>query len=207
MRMIRKQKVLESSVVVSTTPLPHTIKVDLISRGFQVGLLVLAIWTVVLCARQPTETPPLVWGFGGLFLLFAVYLQFHTSGLAIEAGGFRYTSMFIRTRHFRWSTLASVATGVENFNESGAAISGLERVDVSTAPYLMLFQFNDDQPHLLLNIKPYRMAGLQTLVHFILNQAPHADVDKTTREIIQGVVPPPYNPHKGAPKVRQNSQH
>jgi hypothetical protein len=198
--MLRKQRVLVSSVVVKSTPLPSAIKVDIISRGFQFGLLLLAGWTLLLCAKQPSQTPVIIWVLAGLFLAFSVYLQFHSSGLALEEGGFRYTSMFIRTRHLSWPALASVSTGAANFDETGAAIQGLDRVDVSTAPYLMLFQFNDDQPPLLLNIKPYRMAGLQTLVHFILDQAPQAAVDKTTREIIQGVVPPPHNPYKALPK-------
>ena len=194
------QRVPESSEVVSSTPLPFKIQVDVISRGFQLGLLILAVWAVVLCVKAGTGTPPLIWGLVGLFLLFSIYLQFHSSGLVLEQGGLRYTSMFIKTRRLPWKALASVSTGIENFNESGAAIVGLNTVDVSTAPYMMLFQFNDGQPHLLLNIKPYKMSGLRILVHFILNQAPQAEVDKTTRDIIQGIVPPPYNQHRAAPK-------
>lgn len=195
-----KQRPPESMDVVKATPLPFTVPVDIISRGFQLGLLVLAVWAVVLCAKGGSGTPPLIWGLVALFLAFALYLQFHSSGLVLEAGGIRYTSLFLRTRRLPWNTLASVATGIDHFNESGAAIVGLNTVDVSTAPYMMLFQCNDGQPHLLLNIKPYKMSGLRTLVHFILHQAPQAEVDKTTRDIIQGIVPPPYNPHRTLPK-------
>jgi hypothetical protein len=195
-----KQRAPESSAVVAATPLPFPIQVDIISRGFQLGLFILAVWAVVLCVKAGSGTPPVIWGLVGLFLVFSIYLQFHSSGLVLEEGGFRYTSMFVKTRRLPWKALASVSTGIENFNESGASIIGLNTVDVSTAPYMMLFQCSDGQPHLLLNIKPYKMSGLRTLVHFILHQAPQAEVDKTTRDIIQGIVPPPYNPHRTLPK-------
>jgi hypothetical protein len=187
-----KQRPLDSAAVVAATPLPYTVPVDLVTRGFQLGLLGIAGWANFLCAQGGPQTPAWVWVLAAAFAAFAVGLQFRTSGLAIEAAGLRYTSMLLRTRRVPWASIASVSTGMKNFNEDGSAIASLQAIDPSTAAYMTLIQLNDGQPPLLLNIKPYRMAGLRTLVHFVLNRAPQAQLDKTTREIIQGVVPPPY---------------
>jgi hypothetical protein len=188
-----KQRPLDSATVVAATPLPYTVPVDLVTRGFQFGLVGIAGWALYLCLRGGAQTPLWIRVPVGLFTFLAVWVQLRPSGLVIEEAGIRRTTLFILTRRLPWASIATVGTGAKNFNEEGAAIASLQAMDPSTAAYMTLIQLNDGQEPLLLNIKPYRMAGLRTLVHFILARAPQAQVDQTTREIIQGVVPPPYN--------------
>jgi len=72
----------------------------------------------------------------------------------------------------------------------GISVKGsLGYVNPRMGHYLMIFARKDRGKPFLLNIKPYTVKGMATMVYFITLRAAGADIDEKTRKIMNGIFP------------------
>jgi hypothetical protein len=181
---------MESSKIDTFAHLPYRVPVDFIARGCQIFLLALGFFFFYLLFQDPRDTLPYEWVIAAVFLVYGVYLQIHPSGLTVDENGIQHLSKLFKSRSIEWGSIAKVTTGIRDFHHKGYLVKGtLGKVDTTIGPYLMIFDRKDGGPPFYLNIKPYSVKGLATLVYFITTKASLARIDESTQKLTLGIMP------------------
>jgi hypothetical protein len=175
---------------VEAIALPYTVPVDVIIRTLQIGLLFGAGYALYSCIESASNVPAIDWAAVISSLALSVVLQFRTSGLSIDTAGIHHRSWWGRTRDLPWQAIESVATGTQDVEIMGVRMKGsFGRIDPLKGTYLMVVGRRDGQPPFILNIKPYSMRGIATVVRVLEHRTTDAVIDESTRKMVHGIVP------------------
>jgi len=181
---------MEDSKVDTTAQLPYRVPVDVLIRSLQVIRLLIGLYLLYVGLSDLKNPHLIVWGLGILLTLNGVFRQFHSSGLVLDEQGIHYTSYLMRRSGIQWEEISKVVSGTQDYNMGGISVKGsLGYVNPRMGHYLMIFARKDRGKPFLLNIKPYTVKGMATMVYFITLRAAGADIDEKTRKIMNGIFP------------------
>jgi hypothetical protein len=181
---------IDSKSVVQATELPYVVPVDFIVRGTQILLLLSSLWAFYVCIKNPSGVTIVSWIEVGLFLSWTIFLQIRSSGLSFDQKGITKVSWFFLKNRIEWNEIESVVTGTRSVRLLVVKFKGaLGDMDSSEGTYLMVLSRKDGSQPFFINIKPYSMQGLITLVHFLCIKTDQTQIDEATKKIIKRIVP------------------
>ena len=176
------------SKVDTNAELPYRVSLDIMKRIVPPLFLVLAIGLFLVCLKSKDMTP-FAWVGPIWILLYSVSLQFRNGKLLLDENGIRYSTLF-KKGDISWSGIDQVISGTQDSKMYGVSLAGsLGRVKPSMGPYLMILTRKDGGDPFLLNIKPYSVRGIATMVYFLKMKAPNAQIDEKTLKIMDGIFP------------------